>query len=643
MKDIAPFGCWTSPIGADRLAAGAIAVSDLRVSGGDVYWVESRPAEGGRGVVMRANDGSAEAIEELTPRAFNVRTRVHEYGGAPFFAGANGLVFANFADQRLYCQSPGEPPEPVTTPGLRFADIAPGPAGGLLAVREDHRGGGEPRNAAVRLSCTPGEEGVVLFGASDFVASPRADAERRRIALVAWDHPNMPWDDTSLMVGEFGPEGLLGLRRIAGGPGVSAIEPQWGEDGRLWFISDESGWWNLHVWSEGGEARPTLRKDAEFAGPAWTLGHSDYALFGPDRVLARWSGEGAPVLALIEAASGKIREFSHSFVELSGLVRLDERRAAMIAASADDTPSVVLLDIESGAWRIVRRPSAAGLTTEEISVARAVRFPTKGGAQAHAFYYPPTNGRFEGPKGEKPPLVLQVHGGPTGHAGPGFRLATQYWTSRGFAFLDVNYGGSAGYGRAYRKRLEGQWGLVDVDDARAAAQFLVSEGLADPARLAIRGGSAGGFTVLACLTKGGVFGAGASYYGVADLGALARETHKFESRYLDGLIGPWPQAKAVYDARSPLFHLEGFSAPLIILQGADDPIVPRAQALSIRDALLAKGSPVAFLEFQGESHGFRKAETLIACAEAELSFYGQVFGFDPAGGIAKVEVNNLST
>jgi dipeptidyl aminopeptidase/acylaminoacyl peptidase len=625
MSEQRPYGAWTSSVTASSLAQGAVGLSDVRVADGQIYWLESRPAEGGRMVVMTL----AGEVRQLTPEGFNVRTRVHEYGGAPFAIAPEGVWFSNFADQTLYRQCGDAAPEPMTPPGYRYADAVVAPGGGLIAVREDHTDPASVRNAIVRLSGRAGDPGEVLFGASDFVAFPRLGPDGRTLAWISWDFPAMPWDATRLWVAELGPAGLVDRREIAGGPDISVIEPQWAEDGALVWVSDESGYWNLYD-DRGGRPRPVLPCEAEFGGPLWTLGRSDYALVG-DLIVAASHEPGGERLLVIDRFAGTTTTLPLPYSALTSIQALDEAHIVAIAHSATDSAALVSIDVTTGAGTVLRRPSAVSLSAFDIAVAERVSFPGAGGRTAHALFYPPTNSAFHAPAGEAPPLIVQAHGGPTAQASGAFGLGIQYWTSRGFALVDVDYGGSTGYGRAYRERLDGQWGVVDVEDVIAAARSLAQAGTVDPRRIAIHGGSAGGFTVLAALAQSDVFSAGASFYGVADLEALARDTHKFESRYLDGLIGPWPQAKAVYDARSPINHLDRFTAPLLILQGADDPIVPPNQAHMIRDALTARGVPVAYIEFEGEGHGFRRADTIIRAKQAELYFYGKVFGFTPAG------------
>jgi len=636
-----PYGAWSSPITAASLAEGAIGLADLRAADGKLYWLETRPAEGGRLVIMTAEGGAKGGgeIRQLTPEGFNVRTRVHEYGGAPYVVAPGGVWFSHFRDQKLYWQAWDAAPEALTPEGYRYADAIPLPGGGLIAVREDHTDPAIVRNAIVRLSGTAGA-GQLLYGDADFVAYPRLSPDGKRLAWIAWDFPAMPWDQTRLYVADLGDVALGEIRQVAGGDGVSVIEPQWGADGTLIWLSDESGFWNLYD-DRDGVPRPILPRRAEFGGPLWQLGQANYACMDDGHIVAAAREAGGETLLAVDPIASAARPIALPFLALTSIQRLDEGRVAAIAYSADESAAVVVIDVASGTFEVVRRPSPASVPAASIAHVEAVSFASAGGRTAHALFYPPTNGDYAAPAGEKPPLIVQAHGGPTSGASGAFSLSNQFWTSRGFALVDVDYGGSSGYGRAYRQLLDGQWGIVDVEDVIAAARHLAEAGRVDPKRIAIHGGSAGGFTVLAALSQSDVFAAGGDFYGVADLEALARDTHKFESRYLDGLIGPWPAAKAVYDARSPINHLDGFTAPLIILQGAEDPVVPPNQAHMIRDALRAKGVPVAYLEFPGEGHGFRRAEHIIRAKEAELYFYGKVFGFEPADQLAPLEIENL--
>lgn len=633
----ASYGAWASPISAESLAKGSIGVSDLRTAGGRLYWLENRPDEGGRLVAMT---GDADGARPLTPEGFNVRTRVHEYGGAAYAVVGDRLYFSNFSDQRLHLQEGDAAPVPLTPPGYRYADYSAAPGGGLVAVREDHTDPAEVKNAVVHLSGEPGDAGRVLFGDSDFVAYPRVSPDGKRLVWMAWDHPNLPWDDTRLYVADLGPDGLSNVEVVAGGEGESAMEPKWGADGALHFISDRTGFWNIYVMRDGPPV-PAMALDAEFAGPLWSLGQSNYAVMDDGKIVAAYADEAGDHLAVIDRAASTVFEIDLPFNVLGSVHALDQRKVALTAASGLQTGAVITVDLKTDAVTLIRRPSPAAVEPRYISEARAVTFKGEDGREVHALYYPPANGDFAAPSGETPPLIVQVHGGPTSQASAAFSLANQFWTSRGFAVVDVDYGGSSGYGRAYRQRLNGQWGVVDVADVIAAVRHLTAQGLADPERVAIHGGSAGGFTVLAALSQSDVFKAGASFYGIGDLEALARDTHKFESRYLDNLVGPYPAAKAVYEARSPLNRLEGFRTPLIVFQGSEDPIVPPNQARMILEALSLRQKPVAYMEFEGESHGFRRAENLIASKQGELYFYGRVFGFTPADDLPEIEIANL--
>ncbi len=642
MKKQAPYGTWHSPLAAADLASSAISLNYVQVCEGVPYWVESRPAEGGRSVVVTSAAGGA--VRELTPPGFNARTRVHEYGGTPYVMSHDTVYFSNFTDQRLYSQRPGEKPVAVTPVGYRYADFELDSSGRqLFCVREDHTGGGEPKNAIVVLdtasSAAPGTTaaaGKVLFGGSDFVAYPRVSPDGRRIAWIAWNHPDMPWDTTTLYMANLtaGSE-LSDITAVAGGTEESVVEPRWDLDGTLYFVSDRSNWWNLYRYQDGHVA-PVFSFEAEIASPLWTLGQSNYALTGDGRAVVRYTVAARDRLGVVSLASGNLTPLDLPFVGLSNIQLIAANTAVAIAASPTADAAVVTIDLGNAGYEVLRVPGSLKLEAPFIAVAESIEFPTAGGLTAHAFYYPPTNPNFAGSAGEKPPLVVKVHGGPTSHSKAELATGIQYWTSRGFALLDVNHGGSSGFGRAYRERLKGSWGVVDVGDVVAGVKYLISAGRIDGNRAAIRGGSAGGFTVLATLAFHDVFKAGANYYGVSDLEALARDTHKFEARYLDRLVAPLPEGLAIYEARAPIRHLENFKAALITFQGSEDKVVPPDQSRAIVAALKAKGVPVAYIEFEGEQHGFRKAENIVRSLESELAFYGLVFGFEPDGPLPPV-------
>jgi dipeptidyl aminopeptidase/acylaminoacyl peptidase len=631
----APYGTWRSPLPAADLARSAISLNYVQVAEGRPYWIESRPAEGGRNVLVTAAANGG--IEELTPAGFNARTRIHEYGGTPYAVVRSTTYFSNFVDQRVYAQRSGGTPTALTPEGYRYADFEVDKTGGkLYCVREDHSSAGEPRNAIVALDLATGGPGTVLFAQSDFVAYPRLSPDGRRLAWIAWNHPDLPWDATTLYLANLSSHGgISGITALSSGPRESVAEPRWDGDGTLHFISDRSNWWNLYRYKDNHiDAELTI--EADIASPLWTLGQSSYALTGDGRAVVRYTVDARDKLGLVDLASGKLTRIDLPFVSLSNIQMLSPGTAIAIAASATEEAALIAIDIDTRGYRVLRAPGAVKLDKAFISIAQSVEFPTAHGQTAHAFYYPPTNRDFSAPATEKPPLIVKVHGGPTSHSKPELSLATQFWTSRGFALLDVNHGGSSGFGRAYRERLNGNWGVVDVGDVVAAVRYLVSAGRVDGRRAAIRGSSAGGFTVLATLAFHDVFRAGANYYGVSDLEALARDTHKFESRYLDRLVAPLPQGQEIYEARAPIRHLEGFKAALITFQGAEDKVVPPEQSRAIVAALAEKGIPVAYIEFEGEQHGFRRAESIVRSLESELAFYGRVFGFSPHGELPTV-------
>jgi dipeptidyl aminopeptidase/acylaminoacyl peptidase len=630
----APYGTWRSPLPAAELARSAIALNYLHVVEGVPYWVESRPAEGGRNVLVTTVANAT--LQELTPPGFNARTRVHEYGGTPYAVGRGAIYFSNFADQRAYVHRRGEAPVALTPEGYRYADYEFDRTGErLFCVREDHTGSGEPKNAIVALGASAGGPGTVLFDKSDFVAYPRVSPDGGRIAWIAWNHPDLPWDATTLYVANLTSRGLSGITPLSSGSHESVMEPRWDADGTLYFVSDRSNWWNLYRYKDN-RITTAAAIEADISSPLWTLGQSNYALTGDGRAVVRYTVAARDRLGVVDLASGKLAPIALPFVGLSNIGLMSRNVAIAIAASATAEAAVVTLDLGTGRYSELRAPASVKLENTFISVAEPIEFPTADGQTAHAFYYPPTNPGYRAPAGEKPPLIVKVHGGPTSHSKPELASGTQYWTSRGFALLDINHRGSSGFGRAYRERLNGNWGIVDVGDVVAAVRFLIAAGRVDGKRAAIRGGSAGGFTVLAALAFHDVFRAGANYYGVSDLEALARETHKFESRYLDRLVAPLPQGKEIYEARAPIRHLEGFKAALITFQGADDKVVPPDQSRAIVTALKARGVPVAYIEFEGEQHGFRKAENIVRSLESELAFYGEVFGFKPYGPLPPV-------
>jgi dipeptidyl aminopeptidase/acylaminoacyl peptidase len=688
-----PYGAWPSPFTPDRLVAGAAAVGEVRADGADVWWSEQRPAEGGRTqLVRRGADGSVhDLFAPVDPavggaRAWNARTGVLEYGGGAWSVRGGRLVFAEWSDQRLYRVDPGgEPtpitPEPTVARGLRWSEPTWLDDDWLVCVRESH----EPAAVATRGEAVHELVAVPLDGSAagdpdrvhvlvtgpDFVHSPAAG--HGRLAWLQWHHPDMPWDATELVVGRVvrdpagTPVEVAWPVQVAGGPGESVVQPGFTSAGDLVFCTDRTGWWSpwrmpAHAldgdgrdggtWDVvGARARqePLLAGGgvpAEIGGPLWVGGLRWWAEVDPGRFVVSVTADGADGLAVVEA-DGTLSSLAVEVSEVGqGVAGPGPGTGLVVAASPVREPlpyRVVVGPPAAGAGEAVtvdvvalRAQRDLGVDPSWISVPRHVSFPSAGGRTAHALFYPPTNPDVAGPEGERPPLVVTIQGGPTSAARHRLDLAKQFWTSRGLAVVDVNHGGSTGYGRPYRDLLRGGWGVVDVEDAVAAARHLADAGLVDPARLAIRGGSAGGFTTLAALCFHDTFAAGTSLYGVADLSVLAQDTHKFESRYLDGLVGPWPDAADTYAERSPISHTDGFDRPLLVLHGREDAVVPPAQAEVVVAALAERGVPHAYVLFDGEQHGFRRAETLVRALEAELWFYGRVFGFTPADPVAPV-------
>lgn len=654
---LAPFGAWASPISPAMVAAGATPLSSLALGAdGDLYWLAGRASEAGRQTLQRRHGG---CTSEVTPQPLNVRSRVHEYGGGAYAVHGDTVYFSHFADNRLYCRSGEADAAPFTAPGRqRFADFVVDAARArLIAVRELHPedagAPGLPHAQPVNTLCAVGLPGSAAAGAEtvlaaghDFYSSPRLSPDGRMLAWLTWDHPRMPWQGTELWLAAVLADGTLGTPvLVAGGADESVCQPEWAPDGRLYFVSDRSGYWNLYRHNDGGAgAAPICPMEAEFATPHWTFGNSMYGFAGAGEIVCTYIDKGVSRLARLDIASGGLTAIANPYEEIREL-KVSGAAGAGFIALLGGSPTIPLelarIDLSSGELEVLAHSIADTPDLGYLSVPLSISYASAGGRTSHAFFYPPANKDVQAPADSKPPVIVISHGGPTGMTVNTLKLATQYWTSRGFGVLDVNYGGSTGFGRAYRDALKGQWGVVDVEDCIAGAQYLVRHGMADGERLIIRGGSAGGLTTLCALTFHDVFKLGASYYGVSDLKGLDQDSHKFESHYNEYLIAAAPQAEALYQARSPINHTDRLARPMIFFQGLDDKVVPPQQSEAMVQALKQRGVPVAYVPLEGEGHGFRKAENIVRTLEAELYFYQRMFGLPTAGAQAAVEIHNL--
>ncbi|HXG88798.1 MAG TPA: prolyl oligopeptidase family serine peptidase [Vicinamibacterales bacterium] len=640
---IAPYGTWKSPLTAARVTAGSLRFDHIVLDGDDLYWVEGRASEGGRNVIVcRSRDG---AVRDITPADFNVRTRVHEYGGAAYTVDDGTVYFSNFADQKMYRQARNGSPQPLTAAGYLYADSRLDPKRErLIVVREDHTAPGEPVNTIVSVPTTPTGPGPqapdrVLVSGADFYSDPILNPAGDQLAWLQWDHPNMPWDGTELWLADVAADGsLITPRRVASGDSDSIFQPEWSPDGTLFFVSDRTGYWNLYRLRNGG-VDALLPMAADFGKAQWTFSMTTYAFASSTRIVATYVDAGRWHCGVLDIEDRTFERLALGLEPFES-IRVRDGQIYFIGGAATRPSCIAAVSLADSHVSVLRTSTDDEIDPAWVSAAEAVSFRSDG-ADVYAFYYAPKNPECAAPAGDRPPLLVLSHGGPTTATSGVLDARLQFWTSRGFAILDVNYGGSTGYGRAYRDRLKGQWGLVDVADCVNGAKFLVAAGYADPNRLMIHGGSAGGYTTLAALTFHDTFQAGASYYGISDIEVLAQDTHKFESRYLDSLVGPYPAARDVYRARSPIHFTERLSCALILFQGLEDQVVPPNQSEMMAAAVRKKGLPVAYVPFAGEQHGFRKAENIIRSLEAELYFYGAVFGFVPADPIEPVAIDNL--
>jgi dipeptidyl aminopeptidase/acylaminoacyl peptidase len=638
----AAYGIWPSPISAAVVAAGASPLSQPQLDGQDTYWLAGRASEGGRTTLMRQRAG---VVSEVTPAPFNVRTRVHEYGGGACLVAGGTVWFSHFADNLLYTVKEGGAPVALTRDGAhRHADfVLDGARGRLISVREDHAAGSaQPVNTICAIGADGAEQ--VLVSGSDFYAAPRVSPDGRHLAWLCWDHPRMPWQGTELWMAELQADGALGAARlVAGGAEEAICQPEWSPANVLHFVSDCKGWWNLYL-LQGDTVRPLCQRAAEFGAPHWSFGAAMYGFRSATEIVCTYIENGVSRLAQLSTASGEMRAIANPYEEIREL-RVDAGGVLLLGGAP--TIALELARIDLARIDLATGPAVLARSIAELpgagylSVPESISYPSTGGRTAHAFHYRPTNADCAAPAGSKPPLMVISHGGPTGMASNTLKLATQFWTSRGFAVLDVNYGGSSGFGRDYRDALKGQWGVIDVDDCVAGARYLARMGAVDPERLVIRGGSAGGLTTLCALTFHDLFKAGASYYGVSDLAGLDADSHKFESHYNEYLIAPKPEAAALYLERSPINHAHQLKRPMIFFQGLDDKVVPPPQSEVMVEALRGSGVPVAYMTLEGEGHGFRKADSIIRTLEAELYFYLRIFGLTAPGAAAPVVIDNL--
>ena len=640
----ARYGTWKSPITVESLTGSVVSIQEPGSDGDATYWLEGRPAEKGRSTLIRLQDG---VQTELTPAPFDVRSRVHEYGGGAWTA-SNGIVLvSNGTDNRIY-QIDANGTNPITPEGpWRYADLLIDVLHDrIIAVREDHTLEEiEPINTLVQLDLAgPNEDGgQVIISGTDFVASPALSPDGTQLSWLQWDHPNMPWDGCELWYSDVDVDGTLrDIHHVTGGPDESIVRPRWNNNGLPVFASDRTGWWQLYADRGDDGILPIMAPtEAEFAEPQWVFGMSTWDFTTDGRVVCAWNANGTWKLGRLDVAMTPINEYDLPFTTISDVhVQEEANKVLFLGSSPTDLGGLVRLDVETGEWEYLRKASTQEIDPAYISVPQPISWQSEGGAMAHGFYYPPKNADYTAPGNELPPLIVESHGGPTSQSTSDLSLKRQFWTSRGFAILDVNYGGSTGYGRDYRNRLQGNWGVVDVNDCVTGAEHLADEGVVDPARLAIRGGSAGGFTTLAALTSTQVFAIGVSSYGIGDLEALAKDTHKFESRYLDGLVGPYPAQKARYIERSPIHHVDRLESAMLLLQGLEDKVVPPNQATAMADAVRQKGLAVAHIEYEGEGHGFRRAETIHHAVLSELAFYGRIFRFAPADAVPDIHIDN---
>ncbi len=651
-RKVAPYGSWPSPITAELVAGAVIRLGQVAIERGLVYWNELHPTEAARTTLCRADAYSSPV--EILPPSFSVRTKVHEYGGGAWTVHVGTVFFSNWTDQRLWRLIPGAgepvPLTPETDGTHRYADGRITPDGRWwIGVRERHEGTRVPDDVVNELVAVPTDgsaEPRTIASGRDFYATPRLSPDGSRLAWLAWDLPWMPWDGCELFVADLAADASLGAMRLVAGRGgeESIWQPAWSPTGELHWSSDRTGWWNLER-ERAGERQAICPREAEFGWPQWVFGGSSLAFLADGRIVCHYGSHGIQHTAVLDPDTGELVDLDLPYTAIGYPFLVAEGSQIAFLAGAPSIPEqVVLLDFTSRSVEVLRESEHLEIDQAYLSTPTQIAFPTDGDQIAHAHVYAPRNPDVQAPDGERPPLIVMSHGGPTSEAVPAFDLEVQFWTSRGFAVVDVNYGGSTGFGRAYRQRLNGNWGVVDTQDCIRAARFLAEQGEVDGHRLLIRGGSAGGYTTLCALVFTDDFAAGASYYGIADLVPFAEGgTHKFESAYEHTLVGPWPEAEELYRARSPINSVDMLSTPMLILQGAEDAVVPPAQAELMVGALEAKGLPYAYLLFEGEQHGFRKAESNVRALQAELSFYTQILGVEPGDPLPRLHIEHLGS
>ncbi|WP_444885252.1 prolyl oligopeptidase family serine peptidase [Microbulbifer sp. PSTR4-B] len=638
-----PYGSWKSAINAELLVEGSVRLAEASLVDGRYYWLESRPSEKGRNVLVQYCPQNGR--RDLTPTPLSIRSKAHEYGGGSYLVHGDTLYFVLAEDQRIYRMEIGSDlPEAITPESeSRYADLhLDTERNRLICIEEDDSGHAQGQEARARIIAIDLQSPLttpprVLVEGADFYSNPTLNSSRDQLSFLRWHHPNLPWDGTELCLATLSEQGeAIEITQVAGGDNESIFQPQWSPLGELYYVSDRNNWWNLY---KLGQDTPLWKKEAEFATPQWVFGMSTYGFISTEEILCTYTENGLWYLASVNTLTGEHQLIQQPYCDIESL-RCENGKAIMIAAARDSFPAIISFDLASEALETIASSNKRSLAAELFSSAQAITFNVDE-REVHGFYYPPHNPDFKAPEGEKPPLIVFSHGGPTGATSAGLNLKVQYWTSRGFAILDVNYSGSTGYGREYRDRLTDKWGIYDVEDVCAGAEYLVNQGLADPERLLIKGGSAGGYTVLAALTFHNTFKAGASHYGIGELSSLAKDTHKFESRYLDKLVGPWPSAEAIYQQRSPIHHVEQLSCPVIFFQGLEDKVVPPNQAETMVRALKERGIPVSHITFANEGHGFRSGDSIKMALEGELEFYSRIFNFPLAEAGPGITIENL--